>query len=188
MIDFEIAYFLNHLGSGTLVDNLSIALSSYAFIIVFWAFICVLILYFDRKNGKYVVAAMVIAALLHFAITEGIFKYLLPQIIHFRARPYLAFPAQIIPLGVHAVDTSFPSGHMSLTLALSSVVVFYYRKYWPYGAVFAILMAFSRIHNGMHYLTDILGGTVLGIIYGWMAFKVSQKMQKKLSLDKKSDF
>ncbi len=39
-------------------------------------------------------------------------------------------------------------------------------------------MALSRLHNGMHYPTDILGGIVLGLIYGVIAIILSKKYSK----------
>ncbi|HBP00652.1 MAG TPA: hypothetical protein DD454_00320 [Candidatus Moranbacteria bacterium] len=34
------------------------------------------------------------------------------------------------------------------------------------GIAFSVLMGFSRIHNGMHYPSDVIMGAVLGAAYG----------------------
>jgi undecaprenyl-diphosphatase len=67
---------------------------------------------------------------------------------------------------------------MSSTVSILTVFVYFYKKYWivwTSAILFALLMAFARIHNGMHYPTDVLAGTALGIVYGIIAIK-SQKL------------
>jgi len=184
MIDFQIVYFLNHLASGTFVDKITVLLSSIPFLALFWFIVFVLILYFDRKDGWRVISVLIIAIILHFIITEGLFKQFLPQIFGFRLRPYLEH-ANIIPLGVLSIDAAFPSGHVSSTMALSTVFAFYYRRFWPFALVLVISMAFSRIHNGMHYLTDVLAGGILGFFYGLAAVYLVNYFYQAKRLDKK---
>jgi membrane-associated phospholipid phosphatase len=46
-------------------------------------------------------------------------------------------------------------------------------------------MAFSRIHNGMHYLTDVLAGGILGFFYGLAAVYLVNYFYQAKRLDKK---
>jgi undecaprenyl-diphosphatase len=63
-------------------------------------------------------------------------------------------------------------------LAVLSVFVYYYRKVWPWALGFILLMAFARMHNGMHYPSDVLAGTILGICYGLIAVWLIRKIAK----------
>jgi undecaprenyl-diphosphatase len=99
--------------------------------------------------------------------------------IYFKERPYIAYPNEIGFLGTPDMDTAFPSGHVAMTVGLLTVLIFYYRKYWPYALIFALFMAFARIHNGMHYPSDVLFGALFGIVYGLAAVYVSRKFFKK---------
>jgi membrane-associated phospholipid phosphatase len=41
---------------------------------------------------------------------------------------------------------------------------------------FAVLVSLSRIYLGVHYLTDILGGAIIGSCFGylgWIILKIS---------------
>jgi len=168
-MDFSIARFFNHLGQGTIVDNLSVIISfngGYFPVLILLGFLA---LFRDKISGKKVFATMVIALVLHFAISEVFFKEIIPHYFGLKERPYLAHPQEIVPLGKLNVSQTFPSNHMSSIVTVLGVLIYYYRRYWKWAVIFVILMAFSRMHNGMHYPSDVIGGTILGLIYSQLA-------------------
>ena len=122
---------------------------------------------------------MLLALAINFLITDGLFKGLLVNYAHiFRLRPWATHSDTIFPLENYYFNSSFPSGHVSATLTILTVLIYYYRKYWGWALLFALLLAFSRIHNGMHYPTDVLGGAILGMGYGLIAIKLAGKICK----------
>lgn len=173
-MEFEIVKFLNQLGSPW-INPFTELISSNFLLTILWIAITGGFLIFDKKNGKKITMAAIAAFILHFLIGELFFKYLLPEFDLSRMRPYLAHPGEIIPLGKPNIDSSFPSSHMSSALAPLTVYVFYYRKFWPLAAAFALLMAFARIHNGMHYPGDVAAGAILGILYGAISLYIVEE-------------
>ncbi len=96
-----------------------------------------------------------------------------------RPRPFTSL-THITPL-IAETDFSFPSGHALFFFALATAI-FCRDKAW--GALFfvlAILIGFGRVAAGIHYPTDILGGATLGIIFGWLFYKLLRFAWSKIS-------
>ncbi|GAB7388616.1 phosphatase PAP2 family protein [Bacillaceae bacterium] len=90
-----------------------------------------------------------------------------------RRRPYLVFPDTTLvtkPLR----DYSFPSGH---TTAIFSVTV-PYMIHLPWLAVplflLAAAVAVSRIYLGLHYPSDVIAGSLLGVCGALLAMQISE--------------
>ncbi|MDX6388067.1 MAG: undecaprenyl-diphosphatase [Gaiellaceae bacterium] len=77
-----------------------------------------------------------------------------------RTRPFLAHP-QIHPLYV-VHSSSFPAGHAATAFAGAVLLSAVAPRLTPVLLVLATLIAYSRIYDGVHYLTDVLAGALLG--------------------------
>ena len=71
------------------------------------------------------------------------------------------------------VDNSFPSGHVAAATvyAAFAVIVFWHtRAVWAralavvLSALVPLIVAVARVYQGMHYLSDVVAGVVLGIV------------------------
>lgn len=87
-----------------------------------------------------------------------------------RARPYVHRPVEARasrhnPPAPGDAHLSFPSGHAALSAALVTSWGLSYPRWYVVGpgALWATGVALSRVHLGVHYPSDVLVGTVLGV-------------------------
>jgi len=135
-----------------------------------WFFLVLAVAMLDERNGMKIFSVAAVAIIFHFVISEGILKMGGKKLGLFRQRPYVAHPGEIRPIGGKFSDSSFPSSHVASTAAILAVLSIFYPGFLIYALVIVLIVGFARLHNGMHYPTDILAGTMLGIIYAITAF------------------
>jgi undecaprenyl-diphosphatase len=67
---------------------------------------------------------------------------------------------------------SFPSGHSITAFAVATSLGLFYPE-WMVGLLFcAASVAVSRILLGMHFLSDVVAGSLLGVSLGYWAFAI----------------
>jgi undecaprenyl-diphosphatase len=82
-----------------------------------------------------------------------------------RVRPPIADPT-IAAVGLLPDSASFPSGHSATAFAAAVAVgLVHPRLRWPLLAL-AAAVAVSRVYLGVHFLTDVVVGTLLGAAIG----------------------
>ena len=85
-----------------------------------------------------------------------------------RPRPFNAYEGHVRSIGEQSSSYSMPSGHSHSIANMSTQVVMKYRKdhlkiFLPIGIGITLLVIFSRLFLGQHYLTDVIAGVALGI-------------------------
>jgi membrane-associated phospholipid phosphatase len=67
---------------------------------------------------------------------------------------------------------SFPSGHMTATCAVISVLWLWYPRSRWLCAVAAVAVAVGLVGANYHFLSDVIGGAFVGISIGWMTTRI----------------
>lgn len=130
-----------------------------------WILLAVILLLYPktRRSGAVILAALAI----DFVLCNGILKNLVDRI-----RPFDINTSVSILINKPR-DFSFPSGHTAVSFA--SVAALFFsgeKKLWKISLVAAVLIAFSRLYLYVHYPTDILGGIVVGILAGYIGYRL----------------
>jgi undecaprenyl-diphosphatase len=84
-----------------------------------------------------------------------------------RTRPLVAHP-QIHPLYV-VHSSSFPAGHAATSFAGATLLSYVAPRAAPLFVLLAAAIGLSRVYDGVHYPTDVLGGAAIGVAVGAVA-------------------
>ena len=134
-----------------------------------------------RKNGKTnPLMRPALVNLVSMALCFLIANLLLKNLVA-RPRPYQTFP-DLTTLTRRPRDYSFPSGHTAIGFASAAALFWSVPKKQRWIAVvllvLSVLVALSRVYLGVHYPTDVLAGTVIGVLTGKIASVVIAEKNK----------
>lgn len=105
-------------------------------------------------------------------IAHGIAALLSNGLKHLIGRPRPKFVHagdwQISVSLVSGLD-SFPSGHSTASFAVATVLAKRFPMWAPLCLAIALFVGISRVLRGSHFVTDVTGGAVLGILSGFFA-------------------
>ncbi len=106
--------------------------------------------------------SVLLACAISFALALCAVLYLDASHLIQRARPFTTL--SIKPLVSHSADSSFPSDHTFLGMALVGPLLWRRPRLgmWPF--LWVLIIGVARVAVGIHYPTDIVGSVVLGVV------------------------
>jgi membrane-associated phospholipid phosphatase len=106
----------------------------------------------------------------------GLIVQTMKILIH-RTRPYIKLQ-NIRIIGSRASGQSFPSGHTSQAFYLATLLSHYIGAGVYTGAFYMIaaLVGITRIYVGMHYPRDVLGGAMVGTVWGLVGVIINSRL------------
>lgn len=118
------------------------------------------------------------------ALLAGLFTQFLKRIVFSDSlRPTAFFEdPTVLPLveGMSVARLhSFPSGHTTTAFAIACCFALFYPrgKYQVYFFVIATLVAYSRIYLSLHFLEDVLVGSLIGVVVASVVSALFDKAQ-----------
>lgn len=135
----------------------------FAEILPYFLFLIILIL--AIKNYKIAIQAIG-AGILARIIVEFI------RLIWHRPRPFVYNNVNLL---FEHNGYSFPSGHAVFFFAVSAVIYLYNKKLGIFFFISSILIVLARVFSGIHWPSDVLAGAILGIVVGYLVYKVFNK-------------
>jgi membrane-associated phospholipid phosphatase len=104
-----------------------------------------------------------------------------------RTRPVWLFREDIYtatPLAFQSAANSFPSGHSQTIWAVMTMLMAMYPRHWPTWVALGAAVAASRLFVTVHYLSDVLMGSFIGIACAVLASRWAARRGWPLRLGK----
>lgn len=149
-------------GYSPFIDLLMVWVSSIGVLILVFAVACQWWARHDRKHTRHVLLAAGFSFLIGLALNQLILLFVQ------RARPYDGGITSLLipPSG----DPSFPSDHATASFAIAATFLVHRFRGAAAFLAAAILISISRIYIGTHYVSDVAGGALTGMLAAGMVW------------------
>jgi undecaprenyl-diphosphatase len=183
-LDVSILYFINHTLSNPFFDKLFPFLTEVKNWYIAYVILFLIIILKGGRIGRIAAIGMILLVI----STDQFSSFFLKNMIG-RIRPCNVFNDLNI-LVTCTNSYSFPSSHAVNNFGAAIFFTMIFPKYKWYFFTVAVLMAFSRPYVGVHYPSDVLGGAIIGLIFGYVYAIIVLKIdnfvgQRKIKLTDK---
>lgn len=81
-------------------------------------------------------------------------------------------------------DESFPSNHATQAFGVASVIDAHYERRWVGVAAYGVatLVAWARVHDDVHYLSDVVAGAVIGTAVGRLVVRTNERSRSRWTI------
>ena len=161
-IDLVIFYFFNHTLSTPFLDKFFSLITNVNSWYIAYIILLLISMIKGGRNGRIVAFGVLILI----AITDQTGSHLIKEMFH-RIRPCIALKDAITPLGSNGTY-SFPSNHALNNFAAAVFIYKFFPKLKWALFITALLISISRVYVGLHYPSDVIGGAIIGSIFGYL--------------------
>lgn len=176
-IDLTVFYFFNHTISTGFLDKFFSIITDVNKWYIAYIILIGIAFFKGGRRGKIAVLGLILLII----VTDQTGYRILKEFFE-RVRPCNALTDAITPVGC-AGGFSFPSNHAlnNFAAAVFLLRIFPANK-WIFLIV-ATLISISRIYLGVHYPSDVIGGALIGVAFGYLfsigALKLEEYFTKK---------
>ncbi|MDI6800346.1 MAG: phosphatase PAP2 family protein [Actinomycetota bacterium] len=157
--------------------NRSVALEPFARILnnlwPIYVFISILSIYLIKRR-RFDILAVLLLSVTAAPLASDILKVAVG-----RPRPFLLLPITSLE---DISSFSFPSGHLTLISSLLGPLkkieddgLFGRLPVLAIYPIYMVLVAYFRLFAGIHFLSDLMGGAILGCSTGWLFLRLNEK-------------
>ncbi len=134
-------------------------------VVVIMIFVLLTALFVKEKRRK-MLLPLWLAVAVSYIISIGL------KILIQRQRPFeLGLVSAVINSSYSWWDFSFPSSHAILVFSVVPFLSKEFPKFKYVWIVFACLVAFSRVYLGLHFLSDVIVGGLIGYLTGFIILR-----------------
>lgn len=161
-LDVSILYFINHTLSNTFFNKFFPFFTEVKNWYIAYVILFLVLILKGGRIGRIAAAGMILLVI----TTDQFSSFFLKNLIE-RIRPCNIFNDLNI-LVTCTESYSFPSSHAVNNFGAAVFFTKIFPKYKWYYFTVAFLMALSRPYVGVHYPSDILGGAIIGSVFGYV--------------------
>ena len=180
LLEYEREWFFAINGSHTWwLDGLMLAFTR----VEAWFPLLLIPLYFffkRRKERMSMLICTLLTGVVSGLVTTVFFK---PLFKRFRPTHHPSFMDDVKTVNdyIASGDYGFISGHTTNAFAFAVMSALVIKNKWYSSAIFiwAVMMAYSRIYLGAHFITDVIPGMIAGSLIGWFLYRLYNFMQNR---------
>lgn len=140
------------------------------YLLASWAIVASIFIFHKHSlRAKVIWFFKIFIAFFLFALVSQVMHQFFPS-----TRPYLL--SELEPIIYLPTSYSFPSGHAGQSAILASFIFSLNKSWGVLAFVMAGLVAAGRVLVGAHYIQDVLGGLIIGIIISIIVIKLSRRI------------
>ena len=177
-LDRELLLALNGLHTNYLDQAMWLISSRLSWVLILIAFVLAL-----RNKGwrqaAVTIAAVVLTILIADQVASGLIKHAVER-LRPSHEPALAGMVHLVK-GYAGGRFGFVSSHAANSFGVAMVIGLTMRSHRALWALmaWAVVQCYSRMYMGVHYPGDIVGGMVVGLLAGWLVYKLWMYAQRR---------
>lgn len=176
-IDFNVTNFIYNFHNSFL-DSLFVFITTLGDYMIIWIVITLLLFILKKLSLKKDFIFISLVYFSSFLVNDLILKQLFQ-----RDRPFMQYEI-FQPLILAPDSHSFPSGHTASSFVAATILSYYFPKYRVLFYVLAIIIGFSRIYVGVHFLSDVLVGALIGFVIAKTGILIKTKIDSNFKQQK----